>query len=264
MARFTTAGGGGSGVPGPQGPQGPEGPQGPAGEGLGPQEWTAPNESLYKILQAHGGIEVTLDQPQAYGDVVSIEGNVINGTTILVNVPEILSQEISNVYNAAQYFRRLTLDINGQSRAFQINSAGPMPNQWYLDSLTGPVTIYSGTGMYANLEYGGSPIVWWDAGELGLVDPNDTWQFRGAKIEYHAYSVDSGTMIGTIYIASDNGDNNVTHIETNSGANDVGTVVLWNRYGNEQQLFAYRADLEDDTVKIHWTAQIYYGTEYYD
>lgn len=260
MARFTGSGGG-SGVPGPQGPQGP---QGPAGEGLGPQEWTAPNDSLYQIKQAHGGIEVTLDQPYVNGDVVSIVGNFINQTQILVTVPEILSGDFGNAYSGAQYFRRLTMDINGTTRNFRITGNGPEPYQWYLESLGGPVTVYNGNGFYANLESGGVPILWWDANELGLIDPNYSWQFRGAKIEYHAYSQDSGTMIGTIYIASDNGDNNVTHIETSSGANDVGNVVLWNRYGNEAQLYAYRADTEDDTVKIHWTAQIYYGTEYYD
>ena len=71
-------------------------------------------------------------------------------------------------------------------------------------------------------------------------------------------------MIGTIYIADDSGDSNVTHIETSSGGNDNGNIVLWNRSGGEQSLYAYRADNEGDVVRIHWTAQIYYGTEFWD
>lgn len=232
--------------------------------GSATKTWTAPNDALYEIRQAHGGIQVTLDQPTSSGDVVSAVGNFINQTLILVSVPEILSGEFNNVYNGGQYFRRLTLDFNGYSRNFRISGSGPEQYQWYIECLDGPVTVYNSAGFYANLEYGGAPAVWWDADSLGFVSEGDMWKFRGAKIEYHAYSSDSGTMIGTIYIADDSGDNNVTHIETSSGGNDNGNVVLWKRYGNEGQLFAYRVDNEDDTVKIHWTAQVYYGTEYYD
>lgn len=255
-----------TGPQGEQGIQGETGPQGPAGEGgeSGPKTWTASNDALYEIRQAHGGAEITLDLPTSNGDVVSPVGNFVNATTVLVDVPEILSQDINNVYNGGQYFRRLTLDINGVTRNFQINSAGSLPNQWYLNSIDGLVTLYNGVGSYANIEYGGAPVVWWDADTLGLVPGGDEWKFRGAKIEYHAYSSDSGTLIGTVYIADDSGDSNVTHIETSSGGNDNGNVVLWNRSGGEQQLYAYRADLESDTVKIHWTAQVYYGTETWD
>lgn len=255
-----------TGFKGDTGAQGETGPQGPAGEGgeTGPKTWTSDSNGLYSIRQAHGGIEVALDQPSSFGDSITIVGNVTNSSALTVSVPAELSGYMNDIYNNGVYFRRLSMDFSGQTRNFRINYPTGNENEWSIDSLDGPLTTYSGNSYYVNLEYGGAPSVWWDADNLGLVDPNDNWQFRGAKIEYHAYSVDSGTMIGTIYIASDSGDNYVTHIETNSGANDNGNVILWKRSGNERQLYAYRADNEDDTVKIHWTAQVYYGTEYYD
>lgn len=229
-----------------------------------PKNWTAESGGLYSIRQAHGGVEVSLPQPSSFGETVTVVNSVTNSSTMTVTTSSELSTIFSNIWTSVEYFRKLAIDFNGQTRYFRVGNPTSNENEWVLEALDGPLTTYGANSYYINLEYGGAPTVWWDADNLGLVDPSDAWQFRGAKIEYHAYSTDSGTIIGTIYIASDNGDNNVTHIETNSGVNDSGAVILWNRYGNERQVFAYRADNEDDTVKIHWTAQVYYGTEYYD
>lgn len=251
---------------GDTGPQGETGPQGPAGEGgeSGPKTWTAPNDALYEIRQAHGGIEVTLDQPLSYGENINIVNNVTNSSTITVTTSSELSAIFSSIWTGSAYFRKLSIDFNNQTRYFIVGNPTSNENEWVLEALDGPLTTYSGNSYYVNLEYGGVPVVWWNADNLGFMPEGDEWKFRGAKVEYHSYSTDSGTMIGTIYIASDSGDNYVTHIETNSGASDNGNVVLWKRHGNERELYAYRVDNEDDTVKIHWTAQVYYGTEYYD
>jgi hypothetical protein len=117
-----------------------------------------------------------------------------------------------------------------------------------------------------SIEYGGAPILWWDADNenpTGEVFSNS--DFRGAKIEYHAYIADGGTVIGTIYIANDSDDNNVTHIETSSGGSDAVSATFWDRSsGNERELSLYRIDGEDELHKIQWTAQMYYATEFYD
>lgn len=272
-----TGSGGGDGTPGPQGLSAYDvavnnGFNGTEQEWLdslgggesGPKTWTAPNEASYSIHQAHGGIEVYLDQPLSHGDSVMIIGNAINASSITVSVPSQLSSYFNDVYSGAQYFRRLSMDFGPQTRNFRISYPTGNEGEWVLDTLDGPITTYNGNSYYVYLEFGGAPVLWWNANDLGLMTEGDEWKFRGAKIEYHAYSQDSGTVIGTIYIASDSGDNNVTHIETTSGANDNGNVVLWTRSGNERELYAYRVDDEDDTVRIHWTAQVYYGTEYYD
>lgn len=262
MARFTVTGGG-SGTPGPQGPAGPQGPQGPAGEGLGPQDWTAPNEAFYQIFQAHGGVEVQLSEPQSFSETITVIGNVTNSSTLTIGVSQEMDTILSDISSGAQYFRMISMDVGAQTRYFRIDHQIE-PGIWVLYLPDSTITEYDQNQHYMQLYYGGEPIKWWDADSLGLVSEDDDWKFRGAKIDYHAYSQDAGTIIGTIYIADDSGDNYVTHIETGSGANDLGNVVLWNRSGNEKELYAYRVDNESDTVKVHWTAQVYYGTEYVD
>lgn len=235
-----------------------------AGGTESPKNWTAESGGLYSIRQAHGGIEVTLDQPLYYVESITVVGSVTNSSTLTVSAPSELSGYMNDIYSNGVYFRRLSMDFAGQTRNFRIAYPTSNENEWVIEPLDGLLTTYNGNSYYVTLEYGGAPVVWWDADNLGFMPEGEEWKFRGAKIDYHAYSTDSGTIVGTIYIANDNGDNYVTHIETSSGANDTGNVVLWNRSGGEQQLYAYRADNEDDTVKIHWTAQVYYGTEYYD
>lgn len=262
MARFSSTGGG-SGVPGPQGPAGPQGPQGPAGEGGGPKEWTSPSEVLYEIHQAHGGVQVDLPQPLSIEETVTIVGNAQNSQNIVVSVSPEMSAILSDIWTSTQYFRTLRMDVGSETRYFRVGNPVDV-NTWQLYLQVGNVTVYDGNQFWMQLSYGGAPTLWWDADNLGIMPEGDEWKFRGAKIDYHAYSIDSGTMIGTIYIANDDGDNYVTHIETTSGANDTGNVVLWNRSGDEKELYAYRVDSEDDTVRIHWTAQVYYAGEYYN
>lgn len=267
------------GVPGPTGPQGPRGyqgdpgitgpmgPTGPAGAGAGTQTWTAPNDSVYEIHQAHGGVEVVTDAQLYQNETITIFGNYTNTSNIQIIVTPELDAILNQIWTSAVHFRYLFIDINNISRYFIINN-NLGEGVWELYTVDGTVSASDGETYYITVAYGGAPVVWWNADDLGIVAEGDEWKFRGAKIEYHAYSTDSGTMIGTIYIAHDSGDHNVTHIETGSGGNDLGTVVLWyrnsNSYENERKLYAYRVDGEASTTKIHWTAQVYYAPEYWD
>lgn len=252
-------------MPGPVGNTGPQGPAGGGGNSV-PQTWTATNESLYEIYQVHGGIEVStesyVENPtySSYAPFVQENTNVIrlqldNNTEFLL-----IPMYVGSVYN-----RRLYIPLNGID--YNVESFYPEgPGTWVF-ILDKPVSVYTETTYTLILTYGGAPVVWWDADTLGIHDENH-YLFRGAKIDYHAYSTDSGTIIGTIYIAHDSGDHNVTHIETNSGSGDLGSISLWKRdassYNNERKLFVYRTDGEQSTTKIHWTAQVYYAPEYYD
>ncbi len=246
------------------------GPQGPAGSGgdSGPKSWTSPNDNLYEIYQAHGGIEVQTLSPNYASETITISGgDHLNTTTIIIAVSPELDAILNDIHTGGQHFRSLTLDLGYAVKPFFLDyDAGE--NEWALLSAEGNVSVYNGATHNLDLVYGAPPVVWWDADSLEIMPEGDEWKFRGAKVDYHAYSTDSGTMIGTIYLAHDGGDHNVTHIETSSGGNDLGNVVLWKRlpsaYENERKLYMYRADNEGSTTKIHWTAQIYYGTEYYD
>lgn len=261
MARFTSVGGG-SGIPGPQGPQGPAGPP---GEGVGPKSWTASNDSVYEIYQASGGIEVETDSQNILEEFVTVIGDVTNGSQILVSVSSELGSILNDIYNSNEHMRSLVVDINGQTRHFVLNGY-PAENQWWLGSQEGDVTVFDGITYNLILTYGGAPVIWWDADTLGIKEGEDLWQFRGAKIDYHAYGTDAGSMIGTIYMADDSGDNNITHIETGSGGNDLGTISLWYKDSSSQEdrLYMYRTDGESSTTRIQWTAQVYYSPEVWD
>lgn len=284
------------GAPGPRGDQGPRGYQGDQGiSGLngtdgksayeiavdngfvgteqewldyisgnaGPQTWTAPNDAFYQINQAHGGVQIELAQPQSWSETITVVGNQTNSNVITVSVSSELNAILLDIQSGVHYFRNISMDAGAQTRYFLINSQIDV-NLWQLYLPNTNITVYDQNQYFLNVEYGGAPIVWWDADTLGIMPEGDQWKFRGAKIDYHAYSADSGNIVGTIYIVDDSGDGNVTHIETSSGGNDTGNVILWNRYGNESQLYAYRMDSEGDTLRIHWTAQVYYGTETWD
>lgn len=231
--------------------------------GTSAKTWTAQSDALYEIYQAHGGVEVSLAQPLTLGETITVSGNVENSQFVTVTVSTEMNAALLDVWNSVQHFRTIKMDLGAQTRYFRINNPVDT-NVWQLYVSGGTLNLSDQSQYWMELQYGGAPVIWWNANDLGIMPTGDEWKFRGAKIEYHAYSVDSGTIIGTIYIASDSGDTFVTHLETNNGVSDAGTVVLWNRSGGERELYAYRTDTEDDTVKIHWTAQVYYSPEYYD
>ncbi len=116
-----------------------------------------------------------------------------------------------------------------------------------------------GDTIYFRYGTGGEPVVWWDSADL----PGGATHFRGAIIKYHAYITDAGSMVGTIHIAKDSGDNNIFHTEVSSGGTDGENAILWHQ-DNENQIKYKRIDGESSTVKIQWTATVFYGSEVWD
>jgi hypothetical protein len=130
------------------------------------------------------------------------------------------------------------------------------------------IIIYSGSGVAlpgdADLSVtieritGGDSVVWWDKNEL----PSGGNNFRGAVIDYHAYTGES-TIIGTIHIVDDDGEEHITHTEVTSGSTDGMNDNLW-IVTSEGRIRYGRFDSEAKTLKIHWTAKVFYGSELYD
>jgi hypothetical protein len=122
------------------------------------------------------------------------------------------------------------------------------------------VTLPGDAGISVTIERitGNIPVVWWNKTDL----PGGAGDFRGAVIDYHAYT-GSGTIIGTIHIVDDDGENYITHTEVSSGSNSSMNDNLW-IVTNEGQIKYARFDLEARTLKIHWTAKVFYGSELYD
>lgn len=130
---------------------------------------------------------------------------------------------------------------------------------FYYQNIPGYVPQTQGDTVYIRITSGGDPVTWWDKNDL----PGGSGDFRGAIIDYHAYVVNEGTIIGTIHIADDNGDEHITHTETSSGSNDLDKSDLW--YVTTEGRIRFRQlDGQPKTMKVHWTAKVFYGEEFYD
>jgi len=112
--------------------------------------------------------------------------------------------------------------------------------------------------VYIRITSGADPVIWWNKREL----PNGSGNFRGAVIDYHAFTGD-GTIIGTIHIVDDNGEGHITHTEVTSGSSDLEFNDLW-FVDNEGTISYRRLDGQEKTLKIQWTAKVFYGSELYD
>jgi hypothetical protein len=112
--------------------------------------------------------------------------------------------------------------------------------------------------VYYRILSGGDPVTWWDKDDL----PGGSSNFRGAVIDYHAYTGDA-TIIGTIHIVDDDGDENITHTEVSSGGNGSENDDLW-YVTSEGEIKYRRLNGESSTLKIQWTAKVFYGSETYD
>jgi hypothetical protein len=187
-----------------------------------------PSESewdLYMSRSANPNIEALLDEYGEYNDEES-RWQLIVGDTTYNNI-----ERVYIIGDESQYI----VIFNG----------------------TYDLIVYEeGTEFVLQRVTGGEPAVWFDAqGE----------NFRGAIIEYHAYSTTAGTIIGTIWIADDSGQDNITHVETLSGSDSLSNVDLWYRDSdNERKIYFRRLDGNDDLVKIQWVAKMFYSPEYYD
>jgi hypothetical protein len=122
----------------------------------------------------------------------------------------------------------------------------------------GPFTYNEGDTIYFRYDTGAAPVVWWTTADL----PGGSAGFRGAVIDYHAYTGD-GTIIGTIHIVDDSGNESISHTEVSSGSSDSENDDLW-LVQNEGTISYRRIDGEAKTLKIHWTAKVFYGSEFYD
>jgi hypothetical protein len=120
------------------------------------------------------------------------------------------------------------------------------------------VSVEMGDPVYYRISTGGDPVVWWNKANL----PGGSANFRGAVIDYHAYS-GQATWIGTIHIVDDSGEEHITHTEVMSGSTDGENDDLW-FVENEGTISYRRIDGEAKTLKIHWSAKVFYGEEYWD
>jgi hypothetical protein len=175
-----------------------------------------------------------------------------NGTTTTID-------EILDDTTAAGIIDNSTVQFSLDETTWYTVGGGSATNgdeRGYFITLNGDTLTYSqGDTVYFRYVGGGSPVVWWDKDDL----PNGGNRFRGAVIDYHAYTGDA-TIIGTIHIVDDDGEENITHTEVSSGSSDSENDDLW-LVTNEGEIKYRRLDGESATLKIQWTAKVFYGSE---
>ena len=116
----------------------------------------------------------------------------------------------------------------------------------------------AGDTIYFRYDAGGVPVEWWSKDDL----PGGATNFRGAIIDYHAFTGDS-TWIGTIHIVDDDGEEHITHTEVQSGSDDGENDDLWHVI-SEGRIHYRRIDGAAKLLKVQWSAKVFYGSEYWD
>ena len=212
-----------------------------------------------RIEEAYGSKTVSVTQVSTFNASATASISLVDDNRIWINST---TTTVDNIIENWQNYGILTYaDIE-----FSIDNS-----TWY--SYTGGISYngdergYSTNGnftynendtVYIRYKSGGAPQVWWNKNDLPYGGSN----FRGAIIDYHAYT-GQATYIGTIHIVDDDGEENITHTEVSSGSTDSENDDLW-FVVNEGTISYRRMDGESKTLKIHWSAKVFYGSEYYD
>jgi len=226
-------------------------------EGIGPVKLTAPGER--RIEEAHGYKSVSLTSRNTSSIVTTTASQSNSNDTRYVGANVSAPQQaelIAALDGDVDYYFEVSLD---ESIWYKASYAGWNQTSFTFLLLNGAtLTVAGGDTVYYRIITGGDPVVWWSSADL----PNGSNSFRGAVIDYHAYTGEA-TWIGTIHIVDDDGDEHITHTEVSSGDPDSENDDLW-IVQNEGTISYRRIDGESKTLKIQWTAKVFYGSELYD
>jgi hypothetical protein len=225
-------------------------------EGLiGRVKLTAPGDR--RIEEVHGYKQVSVTQRTTQVVTTTSPGNGANTWQVSVNLSTPQQAQLDTLVDGGLLY---TIEVSlDQTTWLSAVIAGAVSGVVQLNFNNGAtLAVANGATIYYRLTTGGDPVTWWSSADL----PSGSGNFRGAVIDYHAYTGD-GTWIGTIHIVDDDGEENITHTEVSSGGSDMENDDLWVVY-NEGQIRYRRIDGESATLKIQWTAKVFYGSEYYD
>jgi hypothetical protein len=169
------------------------------------------------------------------------------------------SEELMTLYNSGSgaYVMEVSVDQNNWISAYVGGYNGVDAVQIVLNN-GATLQVYDNDTIYYRINTGGEPVVWWDKAEL----PGGGSDFRGAVIDYHAFTGES-TIIGSIHIVDDDGEEHISHQEVQSGSSDGENDDLW-LVTSEGQIKYRRIDKEEKTLKVQWSAKVFYGSELYD
>jgi hypothetical protein len=214
-----------------------------------------------RIEEVYGYKAVSVTAPSTVNLTTTASRDYTGAARIWVDSTTTTIDEILNDTTAAGITDNTTIEFSVDNinwyrwagTAFEGDERG------FVVNLNGATLSYSqGDTVYFRYVGGGAPVVWWDKSEL----PGGSSDFRGAVIDYHAWTGES-TIIGTIHIVDDDGEDHITHTEVQSGSTDGENDDLW-LVTSEGQIKYRRIDGESKTLKIQWSAKVFYGSEAYD
>ena len=227
---------------------------------VGTVKLTAPGSRKIEEVYGYNSVSVT---SRNFGSTVTSTTALANtGATqsIPISVSALeLADLVALVNGTTGYYFEVSLDQSSWRKASYSgynNTPGTEYFVFYLTNSSLPVS--QGQTAYYRIVTGADPVVWWDAATL----PNGDNNFRGATIDYHAWTGES-TIIGTIHIVNDSGEEHISHSEVQSGSSDGENDDLW-VVQNEGTVSYQRIDGESKTLKVQWTAKVFYGSEFYD
>jgi hypothetical protein len=233
-------------------------------KGLGSVKSIAPRNR--KIVEVTGYTEVSVTEAIASS---SVEATIYQDNNGNFDFYVVDTQELIDLSNNQDSFTKIEFSFDSGSTWIESVLSGGATGVWrqiyFADNNEPYVTVTQGQTVLYRTVVGGEPVRWFlaEGNPAGSIAGGNN--FRGAIIDFHAYSIDAGTIIGTIHISRDSGDNNVIHTESLSGGNDLTQVDMWYTADNdERELWFRRLDGEADTLKVHWIAKKFYGDEYYD
>lgn len=231
---------------------------------------TFPDGTVLKSAQGIGRVKSTaagdrrIEEVTGYNQVVVTARTTIGLTTVasragastnLIWVDSTSTTIDEVINNSANYNFQFSLD-NTTWYTWNGGTSFSGDERGYVVTTT--LTYDQDDTVYFRYSTGADPVVWWDKADL----PGSSNNFRGAVIDYHAYTGES-TIIGTIHIVDDDGEEHISHQEVQSGSTDGENDDLW-LVTTEGQIKYRRIDGESKTLKIHWTAKVFYGSELYD
>jgi len=228
---------------------------------VGTVKLTAPGSRKIEEVYGYNSVSVT---SRNFGSVVTSTTALANtGATqsipISVSALELADLVALVNFGTTGYYFEVSLDQSSWRKASYGGYDSTPGSEYFIFYLTNSsLPVSQGQTAYYRIVTGADPVVWWDAATL----PNGDNNFRGATIDYHAWTGES-TIIGTIHIVNDSGEEHISHSEVQSGSSDGENDDLWVVL-NEGTVGYQRIDGESKTLKIQWTAKVFYGSEFYD
>ena len=227
---------------------------------VGTVKLTAPGSRKIEEVYGYNSVSVT---SRNFGSTVTSTTALANtGATqsIPISVSALeLADLVALVNGTVGYYFEVSLDQSSWRKASYGGYDSTLGSEYFIFYLTNSsLPVSQGQTAYYRIVTGADPVVWWNAADL----PNGDNNFRGATIDYHAWTGES-TIIGTIHIVNDSGEDHISHSEVQSGSSDGEKDDLWVVL-DEGTVSYRRVDGESQTLKVQWTAKVFYGSESYD